>query len=132
MRRRRAGRSNAEHGDDHMNARRQHPAARSDRRKFVREDVRVDDPELSPEANRLLTQELQDALGTDSVELPADRAERAHRLPAEEHRTVGTWIGSNRLLVAVGFGSLVVIGVIVSLATGSWWALMAAVAVHAI
>src|SRR4051794_19429358 len=131
MRRRRAGRSNAEHGDDHMNARRQHPPARSDRRKFVREDVRVDDAELSPEANRLLTEELQDALGTDQVELPADRARVAHALPSGDVRGVRAVIGENRMLVAVVFVALLVVGAIISLATGSWWAVVAACAVHA-
>jgi hypothetical protein len=35
--------------------------------------VRVDDPQLSPEANRHLTEELQETLGTDAAEVPVDR-----------------------------------------------------------
>jgi hypothetical protein len=104
----------------------------SERFHRAREEVRIDDPQLSPEANQLLTEELRDALGTDSAEVPADRADQVHRLPDEEHRTVATLVGENRLLVAVAFTALVVVGVIVSLATEDWWALMVAVVVHAV
>jgi hypothetical protein len=103
----------------------------SDNRKFVREEVRVDDDKLSPEANRLLTQELQEALGTDEVELPAERARSAHQLPDADVRSVRSVIGDNRMLVAVTFVALVVVAAIVSLSTDSWWAVVVACAVHA-
>jgi membrane protein implicated in regulation of membrane protease activity len=40
--------------------------------------------------------------------------------------------GNPRLLVLMTFGTFFVLGGIVALATGSWWALLIAVAVHAI
>jgi hypothetical protein len=104
----------------------------TEQRKFVREDVRVDDPDLSPEANRLLTAEVQEALGTAHVEIPADEAPDIHRLPDGELRNLRSVLGTNRLLVAVAFVPLLVIGVMISLSTDSWWAVVAACAVHAI
>ncbi|HEY4279659.1 MAG TPA: hypothetical protein VGM91_15650 [Conexibacter sp.] len=35
-----------------------------------RRPVRSEDPTLSPEANRLLTEELREVVGSDEVELP--------------------------------------------------------------
>jgi hypothetical protein len=104
----------------------------TEQRKFVREDVRVDDPDLSPDANRLLTAEVQEALGTDQVEIPADDAPDIHRLPDGELRSLRSMLGTNRLIVAVAFVPLLVIGVIISLSTDSWWAVVAACAVHAV
>jgi hypothetical protein len=104
----------------------------TEKRKFVREEVRVDDPDLSPEANRLLTAELQEALGTDRAEIPVEEAAESHRLPDGERRSLGSVLGTNRLLVAVAFIPLLVIGVMISLSTDSWWAVVAACAVHAV
>jgi membrane protein implicated in regulation of membrane protease activity len=39
-------------------------------------------------------------------------------------------MGNPRLLVAYTFGVALVVGAVVALATGSWWALLIAVAVH--
>src|SRR4051794_31558235 len=103
----------------------------SDDRRFVRKDVRVDDPQLSPEANRVLTAELQDALGTDQVELPAEHAAGSERLPPRARGSVRSAIGENRLLLTVTFAGLIMIAVIVSIATDSWWALVVGCAVHA-
>src|SRR3954447_3229209 len=102
----------------------------SERKKFVREEVRVDDDKLSPEANRLLTAELQEALGTDEVEIPAERAQSARELPDADVRSVRTVVANNQMLVTFTFVALLVVGVIVSLSTGSWWAVVAACAVH--
>jgi hypothetical protein len=98
-----------------------------------RKNVHVDDPELSPEANRLLTQELRAALGTDHVDLsPEEERERhVHELPEPDRSGLGALLGANRMLVAVTFVALVIVGAIVSLTTGSWWAVVAACAVHA-
>lgn len=38
--------------------------------------------------------------------------------------------GSPRMLVAFTFAAAVVVGLVISLATGSWWVLVAAVLVH--
>jgi len=96
----------------------------------VRREVRSADPSLSPEANRLLTDELREVVGADEVEVPAGTP--AHH--EVDHGGRATFLGTlaaNRVLIAVSLAALIVVGVIVSLATGSWWALVAACAVHA-
>jgi hypothetical protein len=99
----------------------------------VEREVRADDPQLSPEANRLLTEELREAVGTDRVELPADRAESAgQHVEGTGHRRLTSVLAGNRMLLAITFLALIIVGVIVSLATGSWWAVVAAAAVHAL
>jgi hypothetical protein len=101
-------------------------------RRLVEREVRADDPDLSPKANALLTEELQDAIGHDQVTLPADRAEDAGRVRAAGHRTLASQFAINRMLIGITFAMLVVVGVILALATDSWWAVVAAVAVHAV
>jgi hypothetical protein len=94
-------------------------------------EVRSDNPDLSPEANRLLTEELREAVGSDRVRVPAGSPQPG----ADRERprsTLTTTLASNRLIVAVTFFAAVVVGVAVSLATGSWWAVVAAVGVHAL
>jgi hypothetical protein len=103
-----------------------------DPRSRVQADVRADDPELSLEANRLLTDELREAIGTDTVELPRERAAQAGTVSGAGRPGLVTLVVSNRLLLLITFVALVIVGVIVSLATGSWWAVVAAAAVHAL
>jgi lysylphosphatidylglycerol synthetase-like protein (DUF2156 family) len=103
-----------------------------DGRRFVRREVVADDANLSRTANQLLTEELRDAIGTDEVSLPEDRARDAGRVGTREHRSLVTQLVVNRMLVGITFAMLVVVGVTASLATGSWWALVGAVAVHAV
>ncbi|TML80506.1 MAG: hypothetical protein E6G07_06220 [Actinobacteria bacterium] len=55
------------------------------------------------------------AVRQDTLEHPGRR-----RLP----------LGNNRLLLAVSFGTFAVVGAVIGLATGSWWFLAIAVAVH--
>lgn len=81
------------------------------------------------ETDRLLARELREAVGEEA----AERAmEHAGELQAASPRE-GMWdrVGRNGPLLAVSFAAFLVIGVILSLATGSWWALVAALAVHA-
>jgi hypothetical protein len=100
------------------------------RQRTVRREVRSADPSLSDEANRLLTDELRQVVGRDQVEVPADIPERHDEAHGGRSTILGT-IAANRVLFAVSLAALIVVGVIVSLATGSWWALVAACAVHA-
>jgi len=93
--------------------------------RFVERDVRSEDPELSPEANRLLTEELREILGADRVEVPVDVP-----LPAT-HPNATAFLAANRLLLVVIFLAGLVIGAIVSLATGSAWALVVALVLDA-
>jgi hypothetical protein len=97
----------------------------------VEREVRADDPELSPEANRLLTEELREAVGTDRVEVPRERADSVGRVPGTGHDTLVGTLASNRLLVIISFVVLLIVGVIIALATGNWWAVVAACGFHA-
>ena len=60
------------------------------------------------------------------------RAERAvaARQDALEHPRRRLPLGNNRLLLAVSFGTFAVVGAVIGLATGSWWFLAIAMAVH--
>jgi hypothetical protein len=96
-----------------------------------RRAVRSDDPSLSPRANQLLTKELQEALGTDEVTVPKDEPDRRR----DEHATsspVAATLASNRAILIVTFLAAIVIGGIVALVTGQYWAVVVALALHAI
>jgi hypothetical protein len=103
-----------------------------DDRKMVEREVKVEDPQLSPEAERLLTAELREAVGKDRVRVPADRADSMGRVGGAERPSLWTALSANRLVIGITFFVLLIVGVIVALATGSWWAVVAACAVHAI
>jgi hypothetical protein len=96
-----------------------------------RREVRVQDPSLSPEANRILTEELRRAVGRDAVEVPADRP-HAERERHGGRSGLAVALSDNRLAVAMTFLTALVVGAIVSLATGSWWFLLLALGVHAL
>ena len=95
--------------------------------------VRSADPSLSPEANELLTEELREALGSDRVETSGewDSQQRPH---AAIHAGGGVpaALSANRLALGLIGGVLLVTGAIVAVATGSIWALIAALGVHAV
>jgi hypothetical protein len=96
-----------------------------------RREVRVEDPSLSPEANRILTEELRAATGREMVEVPRARP----RLECEAHGGqpgFAVAVSQNRLAIAMTFLIAVVIGAILSLETGSWWFLPLALVVHAL
>jgi len=94
-------------------------------------EVVSDDPSLSPEANRVLTEEARAAVGADKVRVPRDTP-HTERDRAGTHGSVAESFAANRLIIAITFGALLVVGAIVSLATGSWWAVVVAALVHAI
>lgn len=99
--------------------------------RYERRFVKSEDPSLSDEANQLLTDELQAAVGASQVEVPVDTVHRER----EEHATGLPERGSlvnARLVLVVSFAVMVTVGVIASLATGTWLALVAALAVHAV
>ena len=94
-------------------------------------EVRSADPELSPEANRILTEEARAAIGSDRVEVPADAPRHSREARGTQGAGVPT-LTANRPLLIITFVTAMVVGAIISLVTGSWWALVAAVVVHAI
>lgn len=94
-------------------------------------EVKVADPGLDQTANQRLTEELQDVLGTDRVQVPKDQP---HPSRGEQPPRRGLWseIISRRLTVVMMLAAFLTIGAIVSLATGSWWLLLVALGVHAL
>jgi hypothetical protein len=94
-------------------------------------EVVSEDPSLSPEANRVLTEEARAAVGADRVRVPRDKP-HVERDRAGTHGSLAESFAANRLIIAITFGSLLVVGAIVALATGSWWAVVLAALVHAI
>lgn len=99
---------------------------------MVEREVKVEDPQLSPEAERLLTAEVREAVGTDRVQVPADRADSIGRVSGAERPSPWAALSANRLVIGITFFVLLIVGVIVALATDSWWAVVAACAAHAI
>jgi hypothetical protein len=105
--------------------------ATGDRQQTERRFVRSDDPNLSAEANAALTEELQQAIGAEHVSMPADApdpatAERSGDSPATAR------VASMRPLFIVTLLAALTVGAVVALSTGSWWALVVAVGVHAL
>jgi hypothetical protein len=94
-------------------------------------EVRSKDPSLSPEANRRLTAELRDAVGSDAVDVPAGRADHRSE-PHGTHSTPAAAAGHNRAAILIVALVLLVVGAVVALATGSWWVMVAAVALDAV
>jgi hypothetical protein len=82
--------------------------------------VRSDDPSLSPEANRILSEELREVIGRDAVEVPAGRA-HTERARHGGRASLLVSISDNRVMAGSFFMIAVVVGVALSLTTGSWW-----------
>src|SRR5919107_6160817 len=93
----------------------------------VRAPVEVRDPKLSPEANRILSEETREALGTSEVEVPESHARDLGR---QDLAATGSPLSSNlmrsRVLVGMTVAAGVVIAAIMLLVTGDWpWLLLA-------
>jgi hypothetical protein len=86
---------------------------------------------LSREADRQLTAELRAATGDDEVRVTPERLARARTRHPSGNRFVAE-LAASRLYVMVSLLVLVTLGGIVALATGEWWVLVVAVALHAI
>jgi hypothetical protein len=99
------------------------PPEDGDRRE--RREVRAADPSLSPEANRVLTSELRDVVGRDTVTVPAGRSHIERERHGGRSRVV-VLLAENRLVLAMTLLGALVVGAVVSLATGSWWFLLLA------
>jgi hypothetical protein len=103
----------------------------NEQQEMTQRPVRSEDPGLSPEANAALTAELQQALGADRVSMPADAADPGTARRSGNSQAKATAVSMRPLLI-ITLAVALVVGVVVSLATGSWWALVAAAAVHAV
>lgn len=95
-----------------------------------RRTVRSEDESLSPRANELLTRELQSAVGSDEAEVPKDLPRRAADAHGGRSKFAAV-LSSNRPLVIVTFVAALVVGGIVALVTGLYWAVVVACALHA-
>jgi hypothetical protein len=103
----------------------------AERDRVERRTVASRDPSLSDAANRALTEELREVTGRDAVEVPADRPRAAEERHGDRSPLVVNLL-AHRLTVALTFLVALVVGAIVSLATGSWWFLALAIGVHAL
>lgn len=93
-----------------------------------RRPIQSDDPSLSDEANRLLTDELREAVGHDTMPDGPDPQPYAH----EAHATatvLGVDLSGLRLGLIIMVLVLMVTGAVVGLGTGSWWLLLLALAI---
>lgn len=86
---------------------------------------------LSREADRQLTNELREATGDDSVRVTPERLAEARTRGAQRGRLVAE-LASHRLSIMVSLLVLVVVGGVIALATGEWWALIVPIVLHAI
>jgi hypothetical protein len=93
--------------------------------------VRSDDPNLSAEANAALTEELQQAIGAKHVSMPADAPDPATAERSGDSVAKATVVSMRPLFIVTLFAALTV-GAVIALSTGSWWALVIAVGVHAL
>jgi hypothetical protein len=94
-------------------------------------EVKVREPGLDPATNARLSEEVREALGTDRVQVPRDRP-RPSRGERPDTRGIAASLSSHRFMVLITLAAFLTIGAIVSLVTGSWLLLPAAVAVHAL
>src|SRR4051794_9500073 len=96
-----------------------------------RRTVRSEDPSLSPEANRLLTEELRQAVGRDAVEVPVRTPRRTTERRSNHSPLVATLV-THRQIFVVSLLAALVIGAIVAFTTGAWWAVVVALGLHAL
>lgn len=93
--------------------------------------MRSEDPSLSPKANELLTHELQKAVGAEEVVVPRDLPDRSDEPHATRSPLVATLAANMPILIVTFLGALV-LGGIVALVTGQYWAVVVAAALHAV
>lgn len=102
---------------------------RSPRPRLEDREVRAADPQLSPETNARLTQELREVIGADHVQVPVDRAHGSRGELSPQH-DLSAFLSLNRLTITFVLGVAMVVGGVISLTTGSWWFLALAMGLH--
>jgi hypothetical protein len=95
-----------------------------------RRKVVVDEPGLSDETNRALTEEVRAAVGSDEV--PRERMREPGTRAPKGHSGFVATLSANRLIILISLLTVVVVGAVLALATGSWWWLIVPLVVHAI
>jgi hypothetical protein len=94
-------------------------------------EVRAEDPELSPETNQRLTGELREVVGTDHVEVPADRPHASRGEHPQQHGAAARLDVNWFQFIRTG-AIVLTFGAIVALITNDWWVLALAAGVHAL
>lgn len=105
--------------------------ARRPRRESEEREVRAEDPEFTPETNALLTEELREVVGRDRVRVPAQRPHPS-RGQVPQKGSASAYVNEHRFVVIRTAAIVLTFGAIVALATGDWWILPLAAAVHAL
>jgi hypothetical protein len=86
------------------------------------------DPSISPEANRILTGELREAVGDEAVDAPANRPSATRQRHGGRSGLAVTF-AANRLAASIGLLSTLVIAAVLLLTTRLWWLLALVVVV---
>ena len=94
-------------------------------------EVRAEDPELSPETNQRLTSELREVVGTDRVEVPADRPRSTRGEHPEQHGPAARFEVNGFQFVRTA-AIVLTFAAIIALITNDWWVLALAAGVHAL
>jgi hypothetical protein len=94
-------------------------------------EVRAEDPELSPETNQRLTSELRQVVGTDRVEVPADRPHASRGEHPEQHGPAARFEVNGFQFIRTG-AIVLTFAAIIALITNDWWVLALAAGVHAL
>jgi hypothetical protein len=98
---------------------------------FEEREVRAEDPELSPETNQRLTEELREVVGTDRVRVPVGRPRATRGEDPQQHGFVAH-MNQHRFQIIRATAIVLTFAAIVALATGIWWLLPLAAGVHAL
>jgi hypothetical protein len=93
--------------------------------------VQAADPALSPETNEMLTAELREIVGAEQVYVPRDRP---HATLGEypDRQGAGAVLNQHRFNIIRAALIVLTFAAIVALATGDWWILPLAAAIHAL
>ena len=90
-------------------------------------EPRTETAAISEEARQALIGELEDAVGEEAVEQADIDVDRAI---SERPRPLRSAFASSRLLIILTAATALTVGVIASLAVGSWWLVAVAMVVH--
>lgn len=76
--------------------------------------VEVDDPELSPEANRILTAEVREAVGAERVTVPRERPHPSHGEQVDSP-SLASLLSTQPLVVAASVAGVCIFAAVVAL-----------------
>ena len=88
---------------------------------LISRTVQSNDPSLSDEANRLLTDELRKVLGRDEVDLPVGRSDHRADRHATHSSLVAAGISVRMEVVLVGLVVAMATFIAIAMATENWW-----------